>query len=260
MSIKIQALLDRATTIGRSLQETGKVEALIGFGSLSETKRLDSHSDLDFLVVPKQEYQEEIINDLSWLESVAPVLIKCKFTEDGYKVLFEDGILCDFGILTSDQIRSIAHDKGRVIWSQLDFDDSVCEANHECNYISFTKQQIEKYFDLALIDIFVGLNRLNRGEVYSATKIIQEDALEKVLIAITNQKNSLNSKVVDKFQISRYFEKVNQEDIHILEQVILGYRRNKEAAETLINIIGYHHFINENVRVILQNLLKHPVK
>lgn len=254
MISEVEKRKNRAVEISKSLMETGKVEAMIGFGSLAELDRLDQYSDLDFLAIPQKEHLDDIIENLEWIERVAPILLKCKFTKDGYKVLFEDGILCDFGILTSDETKMIPHDEGRVIWSMADFDLSVKDATYRCNHQNLSKSECDNYYERALIDIIVGLSRLKRGEIFSATKVIQEEALEKVLIAISNQHTS-NAVNPDPFQVSRRFEKIYPQYTHILEEVLLGYEGNIEAISFLIKIISANYDIDDKLNNHIKGLM-----
>lgn len=246
---------ERIKQISKALEASNRVEALIGFGSLADVDRMDEFSDLDFLVVPKKEYKGELIDDINWLENIYPVALKCKFTKDGYKVLFEDGVLCDFGILLPEEIREIPHDKGIVIWSQPQFDSSLCDATYVCKYEKKNQQYIQKVFDLALVDIYVGLSRLMRGEKYSATKLIQEEALEKVLIAMFSKVEVTRNANIDIFQISRRIEENYPEFVELIKRVMVGYEKNQEAANELLKTIQKNSSINNKTSILIKTLI-----
>src|SRR6476660_9624337 len=94
-TMKTQALLKRLNEIGHSLERSGHALALIGLGSVGlELDRLDSYSDLDFFVMVEEGYKGAYLNSLEWLSNIHPIAYSFLNTEDGYKVLFEDGIFC----------------------------------------------------------------------------------------------------------------------------------------------------------------------
>ena len=88
-----QLLLQRLDDIGRKLSQTPNALALIGLGSVGqELDRIDRYSDLDFFVVVKPDSKPAFLNDLSWLTSISPVAYYFANTQDGYKLLYEDGV------------------------------------------------------------------------------------------------------------------------------------------------------------------------
>ncbi|KRE47443.1 hypothetical protein [Paenibacillus sp. Soil724D2] len=56
-----ESKLLRLEQIGESLRKTGKARALIGFGSMAEQERVDAYSDLDFLVIPKKGFKQNLL-------------------------------------------------------------------------------------------------------------------------------------------------------------------------------------------------------
>ena len=89
-----QSLLKRLDEIGQSLERSGHALALIGLGSVGlELDRLDSYSDLDFFAIVQKGYKRSYLDSFEWLSDVHPIAFSFLNTEDGYKVLFEDGNL-----------------------------------------------------------------------------------------------------------------------------------------------------------------------
>ena len=89
------SLLTRLDDIGRTLEKSGHALALIGLGSVGvEIERLDAYSDLDFFAIVEKGYKRQYLDNLDWLSSLCPVAYSFRNTEDGYKLLFQDGIFC----------------------------------------------------------------------------------------------------------------------------------------------------------------------
>ncbi|WP_152541269.1 hypothetical protein [Kallotenue papyrolyticum] len=103
-----QHLLDRLHAIGVSLATTEHALALIALGSVGvELDRLDAYSDLDFYVLAKDGYKAWFLNDLTWLNRIAPVAYHFQNTEDGYKVLYQDGVFCEFAVFEQAELAAM---------------------------------------------------------------------------------------------------------------------------------------------------------
>jgi len=119
-------LLARLDAIGESLKNTGDALALLGLGSVGiETERLDDYSDLDFFAIVKTGSKQQFIDDLAWLNVIHPVVFTFKNTRDGYKLLFEDDIFCEFAVFEPQELAAIPIVGGRVVWQDASFDASL---------------------------------------------------------------------------------------------------------------------------------------
>ena len=72
----------------------------------AELGRLDDYSDLDFFVVVEPGHKLNFIQQLDWLTVPALIAYAFRNTTDGYKVLYEDGVFCEFAA-------------GRIVWKRL---------------------------------------------------------------------------------------------------------------------------------------------
>ena len=176
-----EKLLLRLEQISQSLKGSGKARALIGFGSAAEIHRMDAYSDLDFLVIAKKGNKSELIENIDWLTSIANVGYHYLFVKDGYKLFYEDGVFCDFGILEEDEVKQIPHAEGRIIWCEEDFDQSLCLPTHNCSYELTDVNDVNRQVGEALTGIYVGLCRFARGEKLSAARHIQNIAVDHLL-------------------------------------------------------------------------------
>ena len=113
----IETLLARLDAIAVSLAANEHSRALLALGSVGrELERLDEYSDLDFFVIVAPGYKVRFIDNLDWLERVHPVGYQFKNSADGYKLMFEDGILCEFAVFEEAELTNAIYSPGRIIW------------------------------------------------------------------------------------------------------------------------------------------------
>ena len=94
-----QKLLQHLDAIGESLKSSGKAHALLGLGSVGiATERLDQYSDVDFFVIVQVGHKQYFLDSLHWLSDIHPIDYAVRNTVDVYKVLYADGVFCDFAI------------------------------------------------------------------------------------------------------------------------------------------------------------------
>ena len=170
-------LLQRLEAIGVSLARDGRALALLGVGSVgTDTGRLDRFSDLDFFVIAKDGRHTALINDLRWLEAVAPLRFSFRNTADGHKFFFEDGVYGEFGVFTRDGIRHIPRHGERTVWAEHGFyPEGLERAKH-----STETHSAEWMAGELLTNLYVGLTRLARGEKLSAFRFVQVYAVDQL--------------------------------------------------------------------------------
>jgi hypothetical protein len=126
MMQKTQQLTTRLDAIGRSLAQTDGALALIGLGSVGlELDRLDDYSDLDFFVIVEAGTKAMFLSNLRWLSSIHPIVYQFQNTVDGYKLLFADGVFCEFAIFEPHELPSIPFAPGRIVWKQSHVDEQI---------------------------------------------------------------------------------------------------------------------------------------
>ena len=153
-------LLARLDAIGESLKNTGDALALLGFGSVGlEMERLDDYSDLDFFAIVKTGYKQAFIDDLGWLSVIHPVVYTFKNTPNGYKLLFEDDIFCEFAVFEPHEFAAIPFAVGRVVWQDASFDASLTAPRSQPIHAEGT---LEISLGEALTNLYVGLGRFWR--------------------------------------------------------------------------------------------------
>src|SRR4029078_1215740 len=175
-----QSLLKRLEEIGQSLQRSGHALALIGLGSVGrELDRLDSYSDLDFFAMVEKYYKHAYVDSLRWLSDIHPIAYSFLNTDDGYKVLFEDGIFCEFAVFEPAELENIPFAPGRAIWKRKGIPDTFSQPT---TLPKFRQNRDQDWLlGEALTNIYIGLNREKRGEKLSGMRFIQDYAVDRVL-------------------------------------------------------------------------------
>lgn len=246
---KVEKLLSRLEEICQSVRKTDLAKALIGFGSVAELNRIDKFSDLDFIVVANRGKKWELINNVEWLTSISPINYIHQSTKDSFKLIYKDGVYCDFGILEEYELKQIPHDKGRIIWSNEKFDCSVILPTHNNR-----NDKVDAKWEIgeALFDLYIGLCRYARGEKLSAARLIQNKALDHVLIC-SDILSLQESQCRDPFLNERRYEKRYPSLSINLPKMIQGYEKSPESALAILSYIDTNFDINQNMKRIIFN-------
>jgi lincosamide nucleotidyltransferase B/F len=240
-----QSLLKRLDEIGRSLEQSGHALALIGLGSVGlELDRLDFYSDLDFFAIVEEGYKRVYLDSLGWLSDIHAIAYSFLNTADGYKVLFEDGIFCEFAVFEPTELEHIPFAPGRIVWKRTEVPDTFGQP------ITFpaSKQKRDKDWLLgeALTNIYVGLNREKRGEKLSATRFIQGYAVDRLLELVEYVKPA-NEIYRDPFVNERRFEQRFPALTSQVSMWMQGYGRNCESALAILAFLEEHFEVNESL-------------
>jgi lincosamide nucleotidyltransferase B/F len=247
-----QFLLKRLDEIGHSLERSGHALALIGLGSVGlELDRLDSYSDLDFFVIVEAGHKHAYLDSLQWLSNVHPIAFSFLNTEDGYKVLFEDGIFCEFAVFEGTELEHIPFAPGRIVWKRTEIPDTFGQP------ITFpaSKQKRDKDWLLgeALTNIYVGLNREKRGEKLSATRFIQGYAVDR-LLELVEYVESANETFRDPFVNERRFEQRFPVLTSQVNTWMQGYEKNCESALAMLEFLEDYFEVNEAIAKAIREL------
>ena len=251
-TMQTQALLKRLDEIGQSLERSGHALALIGLGSVGlELERLDPFSDLDFFAIVEQGFKRAYLDSLRWLSDVHPIAYSFLNTEDGYKVLFEDGIFCEFAVFEPAELEKIPFAPGRIIWKRSEVPATFGQPT---TFPSAEKNRDRDWLlGEALTNIYVGLNREKRGEKLSATRFIQGYAVDRML-ELVEYVEPANETYRDPFVNERRFE---QRFPNLASQVstwMQGYEKNRESAVASLDFLEKHFEINEVLAKTIREL------
>jgi hypothetical protein len=226
-----QRLLRRLDELGAVLARRGDALALIGLGSVGvDLARLDEHSDVDFFVIVEDGAKQRYLDDIDWLEALAPVAFSFANTVDGRKALFADGIFAEYAVFTLDELRGAAYPPGRLVWARDDAPAGLERAGRVPGPSPHDDPgwQVNE----AVTNLYVGLRREARGERLAAMRLIQVHAVDRLLTYLELTTPARDRQ--DVFAIERGAERRFAADPLPLTQLAPGYERNREAALAIL--------------------------
>jgi len=239
--------LDRLEQIARSVANSDHGLALLALGSAGvQRHRIDEYSDLDFFLICEQGYKNIYLSNLGWLKKIAPVAFSFKNTVDGYKLLYEDGVFCEFAVFEPNELCHISFSQGKIVWAKQGFDASLC--NPTINKLSLEIKDHEYHLGEALTNLYVGVGRYHRGEKLSAFQFIQNHAFWHLLELVALDEPTAENTDGDLFNISRRFELRYPEFADIMANFLLGYDHSLLAAERILAWLDKHHGINQTMK------------
>jgi hypothetical protein len=246
------ALLKRLDGIGQSLEQSGHALALIGLGSVGlELERLDASSDLDFFVIVEPGHKQIYLDDLQWLSTLCPIVYGFANTKDGYKVLFADGIFCEFAVFEPDELQAIPFAPGRIVWKQPHIPATLSQPVKVP--ASPPKRNPDWLLGEALTNLLVGVAREKRGEKLSAMRLIQGHAVERVL-ELADSVEVAQRVAQDPFASERRFEQRYPGLARQVSAWLRGYERNRESALAMLAFLEQHFEVNAGIAAAIRKL------
>ncbi|MBI1292269.1 hypothetical protein GC173_13685 [bacterium] len=251
---KTERLLARLEAIADSLKGRDSALALLGLGSAgTERHRLDEYSDLDFFVVVREGTKAGYLQSLDWMEAVAPVAWAFQNTRDGHKLLFADGIFCEYAVFEPAEMADAHHPGGKLIWQRPEFDPGLCTPRHLPTIPAPSSR--EWLVGEALSNLYVGLCRFLRGEKWTASLFVQNYAVGRVAdLIVADAAGSTPGR--DPYNIDRRFEVRYPEAEAILAACILGYDRTPESARAILAFLETRETINPAIRDEILRLIR----
>lgn len=249
---KKEQLLTRLDQIGASLEATGRALALIGLGSVGrELDRLDDYSDLDFFAIVQPGHKASFINNLDWLSTIAPVAYAFPNTPDGYKLLYADGIFCEFAVFEPADLATVPFTAGRLIWKAAGVDEAIVNpaASH-----TYSPRPVEWLLGEALTNLYVGLGRFHRGEKLTAARFIQGYAVDRVL-ELAAHLETASPAHIDPFTNERRIEQRYPNFTRHLPDFVQGYERSPQSAAAILTFLEQHFPIPAALAAEIRHLL-----
>jgi hypothetical protein len=226
-----QRLLQRLEDLGAVLARRGDALALIGLGSVGlDLGRLDDHSDMDFFVVVDDGAKQRYLDSIDWLEAVAPIEFSFPNSVDGRKVLFSDRLFAEYAVFTLDELRAGSFPPGRLVWARADAPAGLERSGRLPGPSPYDYP--EYHVNEAVTNLYVGLHRDARGERLSATRLIQQHAVDRLLTYL--ELTTPGSARQDLFALERGAESRFGPDVLPLAEIVVGYARNREAALVIL--------------------------
>jgi hypothetical protein len=246
------ALLQRLEAIGHSLAQGRHALALIGLGSVGlELERLDAYSDLDFFVIVDSGHKHAYLDDLGWLSRLCPIAYAFANTVDGYKLLFADGVFCEFAVFEPDELRAIPFAPGRIIWKQPHVSATLSQPVQPS--VHPAPRRPDWLLGEALTNLYVGLARDKRGERLSATRFVQGYAVDRVL-ELAGLVEAAQAVSGDAFAPERRFEQRYPGVARHAASWMQGYGRNRESALALLAFLEEHFDVNAALAAAIRRL------
>jgi hypothetical protein len=249
-----ELLLQRLDAIGRSLAQSDRALALIGLGSVGlELERLDAYSDLDFFVIVEPGCKQLYLDDLRWLGDIAPVAYQFANTVDGCKLLFADGVFCEFAVFEPDELAQIPFAPGRVVWKRPDVAETIGQPLKK--NVGQAGRSQEWLLGEALTNLYVGLGRERRGERLSAMRFIQGYAVDRLLELIEETMSPAAAATRrDEFALERRLEQRYPDVAPYLPRWLPGYGRNRESALAILEFLEARFVIEEAMAAAIREL------
>lgn len=237
-------LLARLDAIGVALDAAPGALALIGLGSVgAETDRLDVYSDLDFFVIVAPGHKPAFLADLGWCAAAAPLAFSFMNTVDGYKLLFEDGIFCEFAVFEPAELAGIPFAAARIVWHRPEFDPATVP---ERSRTPGPPSPTEWLLGEALTNLLIGMARYRRGERLSALRFIQGYALDR-LIDLAARDAPAGPARRDPFAHERRLEARTPELAALLPDLAPGYTHTPAAALAILGWLEARYPLNVHI-------------
>ena len=250
--MKPHLLLTRLDEIGQSLAQSGHALALIGLGSVGEElHRLDDYSDLDFFAIVETGYKRQYIEQLDWLSDIAPIAYHFLNSPDGCKLLFADGVFCEFAVFEPQELEAIPFAPGRIIWRREDAPETVYRPVKEP--VRAARREKEFLVGEAITNLYVGMGRDKRGEKLSATRFIQGYAVDR-LVELAETIEPEQNVTRDVFVNERRFEARHPIVARELPSWVQGYERNRDSALAILSFLEEHFDVNKTMADAIRSL------
>lgn len=246
-------LLERLHAIGESLSHRPHALALIGLGSVGiERDRLDAYSDLDFFVIVEDGWQASYLSDLTWLSSVAAVAYCFQNSDDGFKLLYEDGVFCEFAVFEVAQLQAIPFSTGQIVWKRAEISAQLAISQQPMPTPS--DHVLERQLGEALTNLYVGLGRFRRGERLSGSRFVQQLALDRVLELIARVETDVQPTRRDGFNAERRFEQRFPLHASLISSFAQGMDATPASALAILGFLEQHFAVNSGIAAAIRRL------
>ncbi len=246
-----ERLLQRLDAIAQSVADTGQALAVIGLGSVGpERDRLDAYSDLDFFVITRPGQHAVFMGNLDWLARVAPIAYAFQHEPHGYKLLFEDGVFCEFAVFDSSHVPAGEFAVGGwssqavPVWRAEDYDVPF---NVATPITQRPPRSAEWLVGEALTNLYVGLGRYLRGERLSAARFIQGYAVDR-LVELSDRVEPPQPAHVDVYARERRYEQRFPQTAQNLPRWMQGYAGTVASAREILAFLDHHFEVNPAIK------------
>ena len=225
---------------------------MIGLGSVGlERERLDAWSDLDFFAIVDEGHKADYLNDLRWLSRLSPVAFSFANTADGRKLLFADGIFCEFAVFEPRELAVIPFAPGRIVWKRAGATDALSQPAKVAG--PQAPRSPDWILGEALTNLYVGLGRDRRGERLTAMRYIQGYAVDRT-IELVELADPNTGAPRDPFALERRFERRHPAVTEHLSGWLRGYDRNRESALAILAFLESRFEVNRTMAEAIRRI------
>lgn len=243
--------LQRLDEIAAHLSTRDDTIALLGLGSAGAQRgRLDDHSDLDFLLVVADGATSRYASATEWLPG--PVVWSFAHERHGRKALLADGTFLEYVVLTVPELRRVPFRGARVVWRRADAPPGLTESDAPVPRPPF--DTVEFHLGEALAGLFTGLHRDLRGERLSAARLIQGQAVDRVIALLRLSEGEPPYR--DVFDASRRVERTYPPEILPLAAMVPGYRGNAAAARVILGWLSARFRVPAPIGTAIEEMLR----
>jgi hypothetical protein len=249
MPERLLAFLDR---LGQVLADRGDAVALLGLGSVGrDLHRLDEHSDADFFVIVDDEAaRDRYLAHIDWLEAAQPVVWSFENSLAGRKALLADGLFAEYAVVSLAELDTAGYPPGRIHWQRADAPAGLDVPRMPLPMTPTLEHQVGE----AITNLYVGLHRDLRGERLTATRFIQGYAVDR-WVTILGLLGLGDGPQQDLFVIDRSAERRFPAELLPLADLVPGYERNADAAETLLGLLEAHVDLDPSIVAAVRDLI-----
>ena len=192
------------------------------------------------------------MNNLDWLNNINKIAYLFQNTKDGYKLLFEDGIFCEFAVFEPKELETISLSGSRIVWKRPQVADLHINPNTTPS-VKKHKRDKEWLLGEALTNLYIGMAREKRGEKLSAMRFIQGYAVDR-LLELIEYIESPQKVTEDEYGKERRFEQRFKSSSSYLPMWLQGYKKNRESALEILAFLKMNFEINEAIFTAIHRL------
>ena len=245
----------RLQQIQQACAHDDRIRALVVMGSGGpEQQRLDRFSDLDFFLIVREDHKATFLEEYHWLADVYPVVYTIQISQNGRKLLFADGLLCEVGVFTESETQAPELKSGgwssprQVLWQAADY-------NADTDVIARVapirpNRTLEWMLGEALTNLFTGMNRYLRGEKLSAMRFVEHYALDRIL-ELASLLEGPQPVIVDDYLLERRFEQQFPQTAVLLPQMMQGYGRLPHSVRAILGFLDENFTINQAIKQMI---------
>ncbi len=250
----VARLKDRLEALGVRLSQRSDALCLLALGSAGrEQMRLDRFSDLDFFVIVAPGAKAAYLSGLEWLSALAPVAFSFANTVDGFRLLFQDGVFCEFAVFEPHELSHIPFAPGRIVWRRAGFDVRLVLPKSDRS--GMRPRDRDWLIGEILCNLYVGMGRECRGEHLAAMKMIQGYALDHCLM-LMEQQGAAQAGGRDPFSVDRRFERRFPQEAQLLPLLAPGYAGNTTATEAFLSYLEQRFAVNRTMVSAIRDLCR----